>query len=297
MSVPALRSIHRAALIMLALWGCPFVTSASASAHHSRSHRPHRSSLRCHRRRAHGSRHRAAHKAAPKSPRTSRPRARGHTGTRCARGHAKRRHRSGLQRPGVRHRRRHLSAKSLGQTPRQLGHGSESGYSSAPPKPASEGPCPDSYMVPAPGNLELIREATLCLINEERGSHGEAPLRYNRALENAAQGHTEDMVDRDYFEHVAPSGSTPLERIEASGYIHSSRVGYAIGENIAWGSLSLATPKAIVDAWMNSPGHRANILDAQYRETAIGVVANLPSSLSRQDGAIYTQDFGVIITG
>ena len=105
------------------------------------------------------------------------------------------------------------------------------------------------------------------------------------------------MVEHDYFEHIAPDGSTPLIRFKESGYIHDSRNGYSIGENIAWGTLQLATPKAIVDAWMNSPGHRANILNAQFKETAIGVVPKVPSALDKsQAGAIYTQDFGVIIT-
>ncbi len=87
-------------------------------------------------------------------------------------------------------------------------------------------------------------------------------------------------------------------RIRACGYIYSSQVGYEVGENIGWGTLWLATPRAIVAAWMASPGHRANILDAHFRDTAIGVSSHPPTSLARgQDGAIYTQDFGVIIAG
>ena len=64
--------------------------------------------------------------------------------------------------------------------------------------------------------------------------------------------------------------------MRAVGYISSSRVGYEVGENIAWGTLYLATPRAIVAAWMASPGHRANILDARYRETGIGVSPHPP---------------------
>ncbi len=75
----------------------------------------------------------------------------------------------------------------------------------------------------------------------------------------------------------------------------ASRAGYEVGENIAWGTLSLATPRAIVAAWMASPAHRANILDANFRETGIGVTPRPPASLAHgQAGAIYTQDFGVI---
>jgi uncharacterized protein YkwD len=106
------------------------------------------------------------------------------------------------------------------------------------------------------------------------------------------------MAVYDYFEHVSPSGLTPLARMRAVGYISSSHVGYEVGENIAWATLALATPRAIVAAWMRSPGHRANILDRRYRETGVGVSPHPPSSLAHgQPGALYTQDFGVIIRG
>ena len=63
-----------------------------------------------------------------------------------------------------------------------------------------------------------------------------------------------------------------------------------------WGTLWLATPQAIVNAWMASPGHRANILDAAYRETGVGVSPQPPASLAEgQAGAIYTQDFGTLV--
>jgi uncharacterized protein YkwD len=105
------------------------------------------------------------------------------------------------------------------------------------------------------------------------------------------------MALDDYFEHIGPRGQTPLARLRAVGYISSSR-GYEVGENIAWATLGLATPRAIVAAWMASPGHRANILDPRFRETGIGVSPRPPSSLAHgQPGAIYTQDFGVITRG
>jgi uncharacterized protein YkwD len=144
----------------------------------------------------------------------------------------------------------------------------------------------------------VIRAATLCLINRERIAQGEAPLQPNGRLEEAAQGHSENMARGDYFEHLGPAGQTPLSRMRAAGYIASSRFGYEVGENIGWGTLWLATPQAIVAAWMASPGHRANILDARFRDTAIGVAPHPPSSFAHgQSGAIYTQEFGAIITG
>jgi uncharacterized protein YkwD len=151
---------------------------------------------------------------------------------------------------------------------------------------------------PGPDDLESVRAATLCLVNRERIAHGESALQPNGRLQQAAQSHTEDMAFGDYFEHVGPKGDTPLGRMRSAGYVYSDRVGYAIGENIGWGTLWLATPRAIVAAWMASPDHRANILDARFRDTAIGVSPHPPASLAHgQGGAIYTQDFGVIGTG
>jgi uncharacterized protein YkwD len=171
--------------------------------------------------------------------------------------------------------------------------------------PASHGPgaaksssCPDAELRPSGEDISRVRAATVCLVNRERVSHGESPLQPNPRLEQAAQAHTESMASGDYFEHVGPGGDTPVTRMREAGYIYSSQIGYEVGENIGWATLWLATPRAIVAAWMASPEHRANILDARFRDTAIGVSPHPPSSLAHgQGGGIYTQDFGVIITG
>jgi uncharacterized protein YkwD len=156
--------------------------------------------------------------------------------------------------------------------------------------------CLDTNLTPEPGNLDQIREATLCLINQERARDDELPLRLDPRLEQAAQDHSEDMVSEDYFAHIAPNGETPVSRVRAAGYIPNQQVGYTIGENIAWGTLYLATPSAIVAAWIASPGHLANILDSEYRDTAVGVAPAVPPSLANgQPGAVYTQEFGVIV--
>ena len=158
--------------------------------------------------------------------------------------------------------------------------------------------CANTRLHPTAADLALIRAATLCLVNRERAAHDERALRPNKRLRRAAQAHSVSMAFGDYFEHDGPSGQTPLARLRNAGYISSSHVGYEVGENIAWGTLYLATPRAIVASWMASPGHRANILDARYRETGIGVSPRPPASLAHgQPGAIYTQDFGVIIAG
>jgi uncharacterized protein YkwD len=211
-----------------------------------------------------------------------------HHSPRCSKRHTGKRHLSG----------RHGGGSHHSGGGRRTGHRTGKHWSKTV-KPADAGnTCPGAGERPTQENIEVIRAATLCLIDQERTGHGEAPLQPNGQLRQAAQAHTESMAFGAYFEHDGPRGDTPLSRMTASGYIYSSHVGYEIGENIGWGTLSLATPRAIVVAWMASPGHRANILDAHFRDTAIGVSPDLPSSLGQsQAGAIYTQDFGVIITG
>lgn len=163
-------------------------------------------------------------------------------------------------------------------------------------KPAARGACANTQLQPSATNLALIDAATLCLVNRERTSRGEAALEPNAALQRSAQSHSSDMASGDYFAHISHSGSTPLARMRAAGYITNPHSGYAVGENIAWATLWLATPKAIVAGWMASPGHRANILDAEYRETGVGVSPHPIAALARgESGAIYTQDFGRII--
>ena len=156
--------------------------------------------------------------------------------------------------------------------------------------------CPDADLEPSTQDLPAIRAATVCLVNLERTLRSERPLAPSSRLEQAAQRHARSMALRDYFAHVGPRGDTPLSRIRATGYISRAWIGVDLGENIGWGTLWLATPRAIVAAWMASPGHRANILDPRFRATAVGVFPELPASLARgQAGAIYTQDFGASV--
>jgi uncharacterized protein YkwD len=157
-------------------------------------------------------------------------------------------------------------------------------------------PCANTELTPEPGDIEAIDAATLCLVDQERARNGELPLKPNAQLAQAAQGHSEEMVSEDYFAHISPSGLTPVERVVATGYVPDSEVGYTLGENIAWGTLQLSTPSAIVAAWIASPEHLANILYSPYVDTAIGVAPEAPASLAEgQPGAVYSQEFGVIV--
>jgi uncharacterized protein YkwD len=157
-------------------------------------------------------------------------------------------------------------------------------------------PCQNTQLAPEPANLALVRAAVLCLINVERAQNGLEPLHANADLEAAAASHGQEMIADDYFNHISPSGVTPVDRVRETGYIPNSEVGYVIGENLAWGTLSLSTPEAIVKAWIASPEHLANILESKYRDTGIDVEPSVPQSLAEGvQGGLYTQEFGVII--
>ncbi|HEY5196732.1 MAG TPA: CAP domain-containing protein [Solirubrobacteraceae bacterium] len=161
--------------------------------------------------------------------------------------------------------------------------------SSASTVSPATGVCPGVDLVPNQTNIPQVAQATLCLINQQRAAAGEAPLRSNAALTSAATGHSVEMVALDYFDHVSPSGQAPLDRVSAAGYIPPAAA-FDIGENIAVVN-DPGTPAAVVAEWMNSPAHRANILDADYRDSGIGVAPAIPGG---GVGATYTQDFGEI---
>jgi uncharacterized protein YkwD len=157
-------------------------------------------------------------------------------------------------------------------------------------------PCQNTELTPEAGNIALVRASVLCLINRKRAENGELPLIANAHLEEAAEGHCQELIADDYFAHVSPSGETPVDRIRETGYIPNANVGYVIGENLAWGTYQLSTPQSIVAAWIASPGHLANILESQYVETGIGITPAVPASLANgSPGATYAQEFGVIV--
>jgi uncharacterized protein YkwD len=161
----------------------------------------------------------------------------------------------------------------------------------------SSASCAGTRLVPTRANNARAVAATFCLINVQRARHGLRALRQNADLARSSARHSADMVSGDYFDHVSPAGETPLARIKASTYLPGSSA-YMVGENIALGTMQLAAPAAIVASWMGSSDHRANILNSDFRDTGIGIVAQAPGRYSAgQHGATYTQQFGVIAGG
>jgi uncharacterized protein YkwD len=150
--------------------------------------------------------------------------------------------------------------------------------------------CPDAELEPAADNLGRIRSSILCLHNEIRAAYGLPKLREHKRLRKAALGHSRDMVRAGYFEHTTPKGVTMVDRILRARYVREDQ-GWALGENLEWGTGSLATPRGALEAWMNSAGHRANLLRRSFRELGVGVVIGVP--VGNTTGATYTVDFGV----
>lgn len=127
------------------------------------------------------------------------------------------------------------------------------------------------------GSAAASAETTaVSLTNAQRAAHGCSALRVDTRLRTAARSHSADMRDRNYFDHNSPDGRTPWDRIKAAGYTTPG------AENIAKG---YSTAEAVVQGWMNSPGHRANILNCSLKAVGIGVAYG-PSE------PWWTQDFG-----
>lgn len=124
---------------------------------------------------------------------------------------------------------------------------------------------PTPSPTPAPPSISRYDSELLRLTNAERQRAGLPPLRFSAQLGRAAQSHAADMVARRFFSHTGSNGSSTVERATAVGYRYSF-----LGENIAAGA---ATPEDTIRQWMQSPGHRRNILDANFTEIGFGYMS------------------------
>jgi uncharacterized protein YkwD len=147
--------------------------------------------------------------------------------------------------------------------------------------------CARSSQVPDLAHLAEVREATLCLLNRERGLRDLPPLIVDQRLTTAAQRHSQDMGARDFYAHRTPDGRQPHGRILAVGLPAS---GVTTGENIHWGVEESATPSHIVRDWMQSPGHKENILRPTFTRIGIGVGFDPPEFVRGRAG-VYTTNF------
>lgn len=158
------------------------------------------------------------------------------------------------------------------------------------PVAASAADCPHRGDLVTALSAPDRRAALLCAIDAERAARGLPLVGESGQLNRAAQGHSDDMVARRFFEHVTPGGSTLGDRVDATGYI-DGRHDWELGEAIAWAQQPLDTSDSLMRAWLASPGHRAIILDRRFRDVGIGVTPGLTDG-SANPGATAVLDFG-----
>jgi uncharacterized protein YkwD len=161
----------------------------------------------------------------------------------------------------------------------------------AAPSASAATSCPNAGTLAGLTSFAAYNDAVLCLLNGQRANAGLPPLTVDPSLTASALEHSQSMKDNGYFQHDSPDGTTFAERIAQTGFLLGA-ARWVIGENIAWGSLVLGTPQALTTAWMNSPEHRDNILEPDYREIGVGTVWGAPSNPLMPAAAIVTTDFG-----
>ena len=117
--------------------------------------------------------------------------------------------------------------------------------------------------IPDTGSLSAYEQQVFELVNKERVARGLATFKYNAELARCARFKSQDMIDKKYFSHTSPTYGSPFKMMEDFGLRFS-----AAGENIAYGQ---KTASEVMNAWMNSAGHKANILSSAYTTIGVGV--------------------------
>jgi len=141
---------------------------------------------------------------------------------------------------------------------------------------------------PASATTLPPRGVLLHMINNVRAEHGLPPVSYSPRLRFAALWHSQDMLNRQYFAHTSPAGSTLYGRVIRCGYY---RIGsWTAGENLAWGTGSYGTPAGVLRMWMNSPEHRAILLSRSFE--SVGISRVVGRFMGHSDAAVWTADFG-----
>ena len=146
--------------------------------------------------------------------------------------------------------------------------------------PTTQATAPSTAAPGPSGGDGAIQQQILDLTNAERAKANCGALTLQPALNAAADAHSEDMAANDYFSHTSQNGASPSDRARAAGY------NGGVGENIAAGYPDAAS---VMNGWMNSPGHRANILNCRYQHLGVGYAV---SGSDRRSTIYWTQNFG-----
>ena len=141
-----------------------------------------------------------------------------------------------------------------------------------PAAPAAKPAAPaDNNSNTTVGNFSAFQKEVVDLVNVERTNRGLNPLKLDEKLSNVATTKSQDMINKNYFDHTSPTYGSPFDMMKQFGISYKSA-----GENIAMGQNS---PKEVVTAWMNSPGHRANILNSSFTDIGVGIAKNSSGSI------------------
>jgi uncharacterized protein YkwD len=166
----------------------------------------------------------------------------------------------------------------------------------APGEAVAQDHCRGANAAPSAQTLRRAARSVVCLVNADRARHGVRALRGDGDLRRAAGRHSRDMVRRGFFSHVTPSGADLSDRLRRTGYIHG-RGDRDVGETLAFGTGTPATPRGVVAGWIASPLHHRVLLGSAFHEVGVGVAAGVPDPSGRVKGATYTLETGVIDGG
>ena len=120
----------------------------------------------------------------------------------------------------------------------------------------------DVLTIPTMDSLKALENEVVRLVNVQRSRNGLAPLLVNSNLSRIARLKAQDMINKRYFSHYSPTYGSPFEMMQAFGIRF-----YSAGENIAMGQTTAST---VMNSWMNSTGHKANILSVNFKEIGVG---------------------------
>ena len=157
--------------------------------------------------------------------------------------------------------------------------------------PAAAQQCTGADTRASDTNVHELRLATECLVAVERRRHGLAPLRGEERLDRAARRHAISLVRERYFAHRSRRGTEPSDRVRATGYLRAPHR-WMVGETLAWGAGTMATPRSRVRALMASPPHRAILLNRDFRDIGLWVERGTPRRGRDEDGATWVLNFG-----
>lgn len=165
---------------------------------------------------------------------------------------------------------KYLSGKNLNDILAQLKTMKAQKANIAVKQPTTTAPAPVTTKppttAPAATSLGAYENQVVTLVNQERAKAGLAPLKINTKLAGVAERKAEDLRDKNYFAHNSPTYGSPFDMMKQFGITYTSA-----GENIAKGQ---KTPAEVMNGWMNSPGHKANIMNANYTEIGVGYVTD-----------------------